>query len=319
MGDKISKILDQYLNDECLNDNFVKIDAWCDAEVEKSDYVLDPAKALLYKQQIKANINAETSTRKFTLRQAIVMVASVILVFLSFIFYFSINPTMENIKYVSRVAGPGKNLIITLSDSTEIFLNAGTEIRYPERFEKKQRNIYLIKGEAFFNVRKKENQPFIVRSGDLETKVLGTKFNVKFYKYLEDVSVAVSSGKVSVSTIDTANGAHLKSVILLPSEQAVFSKNDKALIKTKVDTTKVNSWMTGKIYFDNQKLSNVVAQLEDRFSKNIILGDAKLANYRVSLGFTSQDAFETILFAIKKSNKLSSIERNGKVILFPED
>jgi len=242
-------------------------------------------------------------------------VASIILVLLSFIFYFSINPTIDKSKYVIRKADIGKNVIIQLSDSSVVTLNAGSEIRYPEHFSKKERKIYLVAGEAFFDVKPDKKRPFIVESGDLVTRVLGTKFNVNYYSFLDKIVVTVTRGKVKVNKKDSLETPLNKELFLLPNQQAVFNKESKQIVRNDIDADKVSGWMNGQLYFDNEKLSNVIEILKMRFNKNIEFDNPSLKKYRVSLGFNNNDSFDDILFAIKKSNNLSSSEKSGKIVL----
>lgn len=82
-----------------------------------------------------------------------------------------------------------------MPDSSEIWLNAGTAIKYPEKFSKAQRLVYLD-GEAYFSVRKDVAKPFIVETSQLSVKVLGTRFNVKAYADDELVTTTLTSAKL---------------------------------------------------------------------------------------------------------------------------
>ncbi|MNK06421.1 fec operon regulator FecR [compost metagenome] len=312
---RILKILSRYLNHQSDNAEKVKVEAWYDHEFAKTDLKLDDAKRAFLRDKMKREINREISDQKYTLKHMVLMIASVILVFLSFIFYFSINPTIDTTKFITRKVDMGKNMIIQLNDSSLVTLNAGSEIRYPERFSKKDRRIYLIAGEAFFEVKKDAKRPFIVETGGIETKVLGTKFNVNYYSFYDKISVTVASGKVKVSKPDSLKSIGDSVVFLLPNQQAVFDKNSKLLIKKDINADKVKGWMNGDLYFDNEKLSHVVEVLKTRFKKEISFHNDSLKEYRVSLGFTNKDSFDHVLFAIKKANNLKSIEKDGKIVL----
>lgn len=104
-----------------------------------------------------------------------------------------------------------------MPDSSEIWLNAGTAIKYPEKFSKAQRLVYLD-GEAYFSVRKDAAKPFIVETSQLSVKVLGTQFNVKAYANDELVTTTLTSGKVEVTP--PVQGSQ----ILKPNEQLTYDK-----------------------------------------------------------------------------------------------
>lgn len=311
----ILKIISRYLNHQSDAAETKKVEAWYDHEFVNSSFKLDDDKRAFLRDKMKREINKEISDQKYTLKQMVLMVASVILVFLSFIFYFSINPIINTSKYVTRKVDIGKNMTVHFSDSSKVTLNAGSEIRYPEHFSNKERKIYLISGEAFFEVKRDVDRPFVVESGGVETTVLGTKFNVNYYDFFDKISVTVASGKVKVSKQDSLKTAEETAVFLLPNQQAIFDKASMQIAKKNVDASKVSGWMTGQLYFDNEKLSHVIEVLKARFNKKISFQDNSLKEYRVSLGFTHNDSFDQVLFAIKKANNLESSKKGNEIVL----
>eukprot|EP01132_Coremiostelium_polycephalum_P022666 gene22666-26912_t len=108
-----------------------------------------------------------------------------------------ISATAKAIKYAEAKSGYGQVLKIVLADSSTVWLNSGSRLRYPEKFNGSSRELYL-EGEAFFNVVHKKSQPFIVHSGALNTQVLGTSFNIKAYKNSAQLKVSVATGKVGI-------------------------------------------------------------------------------------------------------------------------
>ena len=89
-------------------------------------------------------------------------------------------------------------LAVMLPDSSEVWLNAGSSILYPETFAKDKRQV-ILNGEAYFSVKKDTASPFIVETSQLSVKVLGTRFNVKAYPNDEKITTTLTSGKVEVS------------------------------------------------------------------------------------------------------------------------
>src|SRR5439155_2315167 len=87
---------------------------------------------------------------------------------------------------------------LLLPDSTQVWLNAASSLEFPEAFQSGKREVYLV-GEAFFDVKHAENRPFIIHTGNVTTRVVGTAFNIKGYPDQPDVIVSVKRGKVQVS------------------------------------------------------------------------------------------------------------------------
>ena len=155
----------------------------------------------------------------------------------SYLYYTS---TKDKWVEISVAYGDKKHFL--LPDSSEIWLNAGTAIKYPEKFSKAQRLVYLD-GEAYFSVRKDAAKPFIVETSQLSVKVLGTQFNVKAYADDELVTTTLTSGKVEVTP--PVQGSQ----ILKPNEQLTYDKKTSAVNITEVSPTDADGWITGKLIF----------------------------------------------------------------------
>lgn len=151
----------------------------------------------------------------------------------SYLYYTS---TKDKWVEISVAYGDKKHFL--LPDSSEIWLNAGTAIKYPEKFSKAQRLVYLD-GEAYFSVRKDAAKPFIVETSQLSVKVLGTQFNVKAYADDELVTTTLTSGKVEVTP--PVQGSQ----ILKPNEQLTYDKKTSAVNITEVSPTDADGWITG--------------------------------------------------------------------------
>lgn len=125
---------------------------------------------------------------------------------------------------------------ITLPDGSKVKLAKGSELVYGYHFGDSTREVYL-KGEAFFDVVKDAERPFLVRTQKLTTRVLGTSFNITAYDKDPDIQVAVRTGKVTVfKQGETNDKGHSFSteIVLVPNQMAVFKKEQQLLIKTLV-------------------------------------------------------------------------------------
>lgn len=159
------------------------------------------------------------------------------------------------ITYVEKTNQLGQKATITLGDGTVIKLNSGSSLKYPKVFSSDKREVFL-EGEAFFEVAPNPDKPFIVVSGDLQTKVLGTAFNVKAYSNDNKVQVAVLHGKVGVKV------PAKEDLILLPNESAIYSKSDSDVKKAKFDMEKEFAWKDDVIYFKNSDFDEIKNVLE---------------------------------------------------------
>lgn len=190
----------------------------------------------------------------------------------------------------------GSKLAITLSDGTQVKLNAGSSISYPEAFESHHREVYL-KGEAFFEVTKDKTRPFVIHSNGLTTTVLGTSFNIRSYGE-EETRVAVVSGLVEVTT------AEGRSSFLHPESMAIYKPGESLDIRP-FEPKKEIGWKDGWLFFDKMPLRQVFSTLESWYGVEIkVKGDISLEepysgeyqhenleNVLIGIGFTSGFTF----------------------------
>lgn len=184
------------------------------------------------------------------------------------------DTAIAEVKYIEVSIPKGKLFQLTLSDGTKVWLNAASSLRFPQHFvaTEKKRIVYL-EGEAFFDVTKNKDQPFIVKTGAVNVKVLGTRFNVS--SYIEDATVKTTlvEGEVEVNEGDSENFLQLT-----PSYQAIFNKNKKGLLKKKVNTLLYTSWMDKKIVLENESFAEVSKRIERTYNVSIINHNKELNN-----------------------------------------
>lgn len=147
----------------------------------------------------------------------------------------------------------GMEYTLTLSDGTKVFLNAETKLKFPTIFKGDQRVVEL-EGEAYFEVRKDEAHPFIVKTVSMNVRVLGTSFNVRSYVNEHDVTATLVEGKVAVSDGEVEK-------MLVPGEQAVYIKETGKMEVKEVDVSLYTAWHSGKFIFRNETLEDMMIYL----------------------------------------------------------
>lgn len=166
--------------------------------------------------------------------------------------------------------GNGERTLISLGDGTKIWLNVASTIRYPETFSGKPNREVYLEGEAFFDVTKNKEQPFIVRTQEVQISVLGTTFNVKSYKKDEQIQTALISGKVTIESMEEQP----KVVTLVPNQVATYHKDSKKIVlNNETDTHALAGWKDGRLIFDNRPLSEIITALERWYDVKIEVED----------------------------------------------
>lgn len=147
----------------------------------------------------------------------------------------------------------GGEFRVILSDGTMVFLNSGSELRYPEAFRDGQREVFL-KGEAWFEVAKDSVRPFRVYAGEMDVRVLGTSFNVKAYERMESIATTLVTGSVEITCND-------ESFRIVPGEQFEYRKGLKLASVREVDTELYTSWKDGYYKFRQASLEEIMTTL----------------------------------------------------------
>jgi transmembrane sensor len=156
-------------------------------------------------------------------------------------------------------------LRLLLSDSTEVLLSPNSSLSYPSRFADQARVVYLS-GQAIFSVTHR-HQPFMVRTGEMVTKVLGTRFVVSAYENEEKMTVQVLSGKVSVyrkASARTTSKKEVSGLILTVNQAAIFEKDQRQLTKTLVadPTLVLDAPLPAEVRYDEVPLPLILHDLE---------------------------------------------------------
>ncbi|UOQ52363.1 FecR family protein [Hymenobacter cellulosivorans] len=184
-----------------------------------------------------------------------------------------------------------------LPDSSRISLHPGSSLRYRTALAGPRREVHL-EGEAFFQVSKNPERPFLVFTKQVVTTVLGTSFRVKAYAAGKDASVAVREGKVAVQAREgaqlDASPAHPAAlgVLLLPNQQVVYSAAQRRLKKELVDRPVVLA--PQPFEFEARPVAEVLGALEKAYGVDIVYDKAKLANCTVSITFYDEPLFEKL-------------------------
>jgi transmembrane sensor len=189
---------------------------------------------------------------------------------------------------VEQKTANGQQRKLVLPDGTKVMLNAGSVISYPKEFEKDIREVSLT-GEAFFDVVRNEKAPFVIRTGEVTTKVLGTSFNVRAYPENGAVQIAVVEGKVKVNA-SIGSETEKTSVCLTKSEMATFEKEAGELTVSTYDEKDQIGWKDGMLYFQKSDFASTIVKLERWYGvKFKIAGNVRMdADWRFSGKFQNK-------------------------------
>jgi len=173
----------------------------------------------------------------------------------------------------------GNQSKLILSDNTVVWLNAGSRLVYPTFFNGKTREVLLF-GEAFFEVSKNAEKPFIVKTSDIEIKVLGTQFNVSAYAEDKVIQTVLKEGSVAIRQ----NNASFfdKEVVLKPNQMASFSKGSNETKLYDVDASYYTLWTKGLLSFDDVDFNRILKKVERFYNISVSFSEPILGTIRIS-------------------------------------
>ena len=292
-------LMDDEFNDFVLNNKDKKNKSWEDYFDENPELKKDAEKArkiilglnsledsLSEKEVTESQLNKkfeetwkkyrESKSKKVVSRASVLIwriaaVAAVIVFAVTF--YSVINNVVfkpdKGVVYSEIYVPSAKQSRLTLPDGSIVWINSETKIKYSNRFDNKERNIYLD-GEAYFEVSHNEKLPFKVFSNDAIITVTGTKFNVRAYFDEKKVETVLVEGKVELGRSDVKSERPIE---LKPGDKATYNLDTRKVSITRDDVDVDIAWKDGKLIFRNTPLAEVCKTLERRYDAEIILDD----------------------------------------------
>lgn len=216
----------------------------------------------------------------------------------------------EEIKFSNLTTPRGGEFKVVLEDGTEVWLNADSRLRYPEKFGDSERRVELT-GEAYFKVAKDIDKPFYVVSGGQEVRVYGTEFNVNAYSDDANIYTTLVSGQVSLKTF----GGNNSELMLTPGRQAVYDKSTEAAHVKTVDTEVVTSWRSGAFVFEDQTLEQIMRTLSRWYDFNYEFADKEVAQIVFMGSIPRYGSFNEVVEIFRKMGGIRMRLKGDKVII----
>ena len=206
----------------------------------------------------------------------------------------------------------GEIASLTLPDGTHLHLNSGSRITYPSAFTGKERRIF-VDGEIFADVAKDPHKPFIIRSGDVGIRVLGTKFNFKSYTNTDCIELLLVDGAVQFD-IDT--DTRKQQLRMEPGDLVLYDRVSNDINLSTFQPEHFKSFADNRaIHFFNLRMHDIALDLERLFGTRIVILDEALAQTRYFAYFTNNETLDQILSAINSDRKMKISRRDGVVYL----
>ena len=321
MKNSISAIINKYLTDRFSAETEEKVQRWL---IKDENTESQESASLEYWDSLDLAPNAKTHSAldrvnqrigysqthifKLPLYKRLSRIAAVLIPLLiiagGYLYYQSTQSRMIEI-YVAY--GEEKHLF--LPDSSEIWINAGSTIRYPKEF-KEDKRIVELEGEAYFSVRRDEAKPFTVNTEKLSVNVLGTKFNIKAYSNEEQITTTLTSGKVEV----ISKG---ESQILKPNEQLSYNKKTSTIYITEIPSNETDAWISGQLIFTDTSFPAILQTLERKFDVSFDISKLNLStNKKYTVKFNQKENLDEVLTVLKEVIGFSYLKNSKEIKLY---
>ena len=257
----------------------------------------------------------------FTLQKWVAAASILLILGVGLFYHYYISPSVNSA--YSKLTSQSSNtlveiintssteLSVKLPDGSEARLKPNSRLSYNKTFDGKLREVYLA-GEAFFEVKKNPQKPFMVYANGLVTKVLGTSFSVKAFETDKEVIVKVTAGKVSVYTQNTSlnQDPEINGVVLTPNQKIIFGKDDERFTRTLVEKPIViiTNKELQQFSFNDAPIEQIFLALENAYGVKIIFDRDVLINCHLTTSLSNENLFE------KLDIICAGIEANYKVV-----
>lgn len=204
----------------------------------------------------------------------------------------------------------GGEYMFVLEDSTKVWLNSQSQLRYPAVFDDNERRV-KVSGEVYFEVKHDEKRPFYVETEGQVIRVYGTCFNVKAYDDEEMVYTTLESGSISLTRTEVNSGE----VFLAPGHQARLNVTDNQIDMHVVDTEAITGWRHGQFVFEGQRLEDIMRDLSRWYDFEYRFDAHELRGVVFKGSITRYSDFKTILAIIETSGNITFSMDDGVVII----
>jgi len=301
-----------------------------------------------FKQKIKNHEELSDSISKTNLFKTLTRYAAIFIIAFSLggllFYYISRNQIKSPGQSFSELVVPmGSRAQFTLSDGTMAILNAGSRLKFDNRFGIDER-VVRLEGEGYFKVAKDTSRPFIVKTSHLNVMALGTAFNVKAYSDDKTIETTLVEGSVKIE--GTNENIRTEVLVLKPNQKLTFYKEDSTivdetaspkvntktdkkslpvqksltiprLIRENVDVEPVISWKENRWIFEKERLSQIAVELERKFDIQIHFDSERLKTFRFT-GIIIAEPIEQVLEVMSLSAPIN-FKLKGRVVTLSEN
>ncbi|HUX57331.1 MAG TPA: FecR family protein [Bacteroidales bacterium] len=303
--------------DECC-------EIWITAKASQKSYVYNFNKGFWkFKQKIKIGEELSIGLNKISLFKTLTRYAAIFIVAFSLsglLFYYIGKNQVSNPEpgFSELIVPMGSRAQFSLSDGTAVTLNAGSRLKYDNRFGIEDRVVQL-EGEGYFKVAKDSIRLFTIKTSHLNVIALGTEFNVKAYSDDKTIETTLIEGSIKIEEITDKSVAEV--MVLKPNQKLTFFNEDSTaiprLVVENVNVAPIISWKENRWIFEKQNLSQIAMELERKFDVQINFESERLKTFRFT-GIIIAEPIEQVLKVMSITAPIN-FKLRGRVVTLSEN
>lgn len=326
---RMDELIASYLNGGLDKSSLEELKKWMAASPENERYfmqrqeiwfsAIDEGKNLYNKEKafdaFKARVEATQVVRKKVHPMLLWRYAAVVALLVTFSalsFWQGGERVKDSFAQIVVEAPLGSRSKLFLPDGTMVWLNAGSRMSYSQGFGVDDREVQL-EGEGYFEVTHNQKIPFLVGTKDLQVRVVGTKFNFRNYPQDAEAVVTLEEGKVALKNLMHRE----REVMLAPNERVILNKTDGKMWVEKATATNALQWTMGYLFFDEEMLIDIAAELERSYHVKIKIAEDSLKGFRFYGNFVRQEqSIREVLDVLSSTGKIRYTIEDRDVILY---
>ena len=317
MEQRVKVLLDGYFAGNATPAERAIVEQWFQQYYPETEVSLNRADKERIFRNLDSRIDAFLPADKVIKFQWLRVAAAIFVAFtVGIVLYHNHYPSASQLTYNEIRIPLGTKKQITLPDESTVVLNSGSVLRIPNDFAKGKRKIILI-GEGYFQIKRDTLHPFVIHSGQLQTTVLGTSFNIKAYPEDKNIQIAVTSGRVKIDELAKVNLTRSLTTGITRDQILLYTKEKGLAAITHGDAELVSSWKSNLLNFDNASISEIARTLARWYNVKVKLdGNNCDPNKRYTLHFNNEPLNNVLNGLSLLTNTSCSIKNKQVLIVF---
>ncbi|MDR3261936.1 MAG: FecR family protein [Tannerella sp.] len=312
-------ILQRYIEGQLSQKEKENVARWLDADEKNMKEFLIRRRiydATLWSESLSERAANKAAEKKPPIKRAVYEILKIAAIFLivwaGIRFLSPTKPSTQELQTLMQTVHvpEGQRAEITLSDRTNVWLNANTRLTFPSQFSDTERNVELD-GEGYFKVARDESKKFTVKTEQYEVNVLGTEFNVKAYRKNHQFETALIEGSVEIKSSDDN-----EKMTLSPLQYA-YSK-EGGLVRDYYVNYGQFSWKEGIIAFENESMRDIFERLELYYDIRIEVKNKTIPDAPYSGKFSTKDSIEHIMKVLQRYHSFKYVrdKETNRIIIY---